>query len=83
MSSAGDSDAEVFVNGVSAGRRHFTLADALSGATLQIAVDAAHLQQNNVVRIVTKGNGPSSYASATATYFSTDKSTPTSKAIWR
>ena len=69
---SGDTDAEVFVNGVSAGHRHITQAEALSGTTLQIAVDAAHLQQNNTVRIVTRGNGRK-YFSATGTYYSTDK----------
>ena len=60
------------MNGQSAGRRHITQAEALSGTTLQVAIDAAHLQQNNTVRITTRGNSRK-YFSAAATYFSTDK----------
>ncbi len=69
---AGDSDAEIFVNGASVARRHFTQAEALSGATLQASVDAAHLQPGNSIRVVTHGAGRK-YFSAAGTYFSTDK----------
>ena len=55
---AGDTDVEVFVNGASAGKRHFSQADAVKGATLSLTLDAAHLQsQQNTIRIVSTGNG--------------------------
>ena len=70
---AGDSDAEIFLNNVSLGKRRFTQTDALSGATLQFAVDASHLQQQNTVHIVTHGAGRR-YFTVAGSYFSTDKS---------
>ncbi len=68
---AGDSDVEVFVNGASAGKRHFSQADAVKGATLSLTLDAAHLQsQQNTIRVVSTGNGRA-YWTTQATYFST------------
>ena len=68
---AGDSDVEVFVNGASAGKRHFSQADAVKGATLSLTVDAAHVQpQQNSVRVVSAGNGRA-YWTTQVTYFST------------
>ncbi len=68
---AGDSEAEVFVNGVSVGRRHFTQADVLNGDSLHIAVEAAHLQpQRNAVRVIFRG--AHGYWSAEGDYYSTD-----------
>ena len=68
---AGDTDVEVFVNGASAGKRHFSQADAVKGATLSLTLDAAHLQsQQNTIRIVSTGSGRA-YWTTQATYFST------------
>jgi len=68
----GESDVEVFINGTSTAKRHFTQADTLSGASLQVTIDSAHLQptQNNI-RIVTHGGRI--YWSTRSKYFSTDK----------
>jgi uncharacterized protein YfaS (alpha-2-macroglobulin family) len=66
------SDVEVFVNGVSVGKRHFTQEDAVSGDSLHITMDAAHLQpQQNQVRVIV--HGPLANWSAQGGYFSTDK----------
>jgi uncharacterized protein YfaS (alpha-2-macroglobulin family) len=67
---AGDTNVEVFVNGASAGSRHFTQADALQGATMNLTLDAPHLQQQNSVRVVATGSGRT-YWSTQAGYFST------------
>jgi hypothetical protein len=68
---AGDTDVEVFVNGASAGKRHFSQADAVKGTTLSLTLDAAHLQsQQNTIRIVSTGSGRA-YWTTQATYFST------------
>ena len=69
-----DFTAEVLVNGVSAGKRHFTAADALSGASLAIDVDAAHLRPGaNEVRVVRLGGNGRLYWSARGRYYSTEK----------
>ena len=39
-----DFDAEVFINGASSAKRHFSSQDALSGATLTLQLDASKLQ---------------------------------------
>jgi uncharacterized protein YfaS (alpha-2-macroglobulin family) len=65
-------DAEVFLNGVSIGKQHFSVADAASGATLKVTLPASQLQQQNSVRIVVQGGGRA-YYSAVGTYYSTDK----------
>ncbi len=68
-----DFDAEVFINGASFAKRHFSSQDALSGATLSLQLDATKLQpQNNSVRIVTSGLGHA-YWSLQGGYFSTAK----------
>ncbi|HEY4355733.1 MAG TPA: MG2 domain-containing protein [Acidobacteriaceae bacterium] len=68
-----DIDAEIFVNGTSVGKRHFTQSDALNGTTLAIQVDASKLQpQGNNIRVVTKGTGRA-YWSVAGNYFSTAK----------
>ena len=65
------SDVEVFINGASAGKRHFTQADAVNGESLHVSVDAAHLQpQQNSVRVTV--HGPLAYWSAQGGYYSTD-----------
>ena len=56
---------QVLVNGRVAGERHFTAADAQSGASLTIDVDAAQLQPGaNSVRIVRRGGSGRAYWSA-------------------
>ncbi len=69
-----DFTAEVLVNGVSAGQRHFTAADTLSGASLSIDVDATHLQagSNNVQVVRSSGTGRI-YWSVRGRFYSTDK----------
>ena len=60
-----DFTADVLVNGHSAGQRHFTPADALSGASLAIDIDAAHLQPgSNSVQIVRRSGSGRIYWSA-------------------
>jgi uncharacterized protein YfaS (alpha-2-macroglobulin family) len=71
-----DSDftAEVLVNGHSAGQRHFTSADALSGASFAVDVDVAHLQPgSNSVQVVRRSGSGRVYWSARGTYYSTEK----------
>jgi len=66
------SDVEVFVNGASAGKRHFTQEDAVNGESLHVALDAGHLQpQQNSVRVTV--HGPLAYWSAQGGYYSTDR----------
>jgi uncharacterized protein YfaS (alpha-2-macroglobulin family) len=70
---AGEGDVEVLVNGTSLGKKHFTQADALGGATLAVSVDAGHLQAlGNEVKVISKGSGRAYYA-VSAKFFSTDK----------
>jgi uncharacterized protein YfaS (alpha-2-macroglobulin family) len=70
-----DFTAEVMVNGHSAGQRHFTSADALSGASLAIDVDAAQLQAGaNNVQVVRRGGSGRMYWSVRGRYYSTAKS---------
>jgi uncharacterized protein YfaS (alpha-2-macroglobulin family) len=68
---ANDTDVEVFVNGASVGKRHFSPADAVKGATLSIPLDATHLQsQQNTIRVASTGSGRA-YWTTQATYYST------------
>jgi uncharacterized protein YfaS (alpha-2-macroglobulin family) len=68
---AGDTDVEVFVNGASVGKRHFSPADAVKGAALSIPLDATHLQsQQNTIRVVSTGSGRA-YWTTQAMYYST------------
>jgi hypothetical protein len=69
-----DFTAEVLVNGRSVGLRHFTAADAMSGASLAVDIDAANLQPggNNVQVARRSGNGRV-YWSARGIYYSTEK----------
>ena len=70
-----DFTADVLVNGHSVGTRHFTAADATSGASLAIDLDAAHLQAgNNSVQVVRRSGSGRVYWSARGTYYSTAKS---------
>jgi uncharacterized protein YfaS (alpha-2-macroglobulin family) len=66
-----DFDAEVRVNGASLAHRHFTPADALAGATLDVAVPAATLAAHNTIDIARTGNGRA-YWTAQGTYFSAE-----------
>ena len=69
-----DTDVEVFLNGSSAAKRHFSRDDTVQGAALALQLDASQLQpQQNTVRIVTHGSGRA-YWSTQAGYFSTAKS---------
>jgi len=71
-----DSDftADVLVNGHSVGQRHFTAADAMSGGSFAIDVDAAHLQPGgNTVQIVRRSGSGRVYWSARGLYYSTEK----------
>lgn len=71
---AGDEDLEVFVNGASAGKKHFAQADVLAGGVLSVKLDAGRLQaQGNTVKVVAHGGGRA-YYSVVGGYFSTDKS---------
>lgn len=68
-----DFDVEVLVNGSSVAKRHFSAADAGSGAGLELDVAAEKLQQiNNGVQIVKHGAGKA-YWGVQGRYFSTAK----------
>ncbi len=69
-----DFDAEVFVNGSSAGRRHFSSADAASGALLDVDIPAGKLApQANTVEVIRQGNGRA-YWTVQGGYSSTEHS---------
>ena len=69
-----DEDLEVFVNGASAGRKHFAQAEVLAGGTLSVKLDANKLQaQGNTVKVVAHGSGRAYYG-VVGDFFSTDKS---------
>jgi uncharacterized protein YfaS (alpha-2-macroglobulin family) len=69
-----DFTAEVMVNGRSAGQRHFTPADAVSGASWTIDAENSTLQPgSNQVEIVRKDGTGRIYWSARGTYYSTSK----------
>ncbi len=67
-----DFDADVRVNGTSLAHRHFTSADALTGATLDVTVPAATLAAHNAVDIVRTGTGRA-YWTAQGTWYSTQQ----------
>jgi uncharacterized protein YfaS (alpha-2-macroglobulin family) len=72
-----DSDfvVQVLVNGRVVGERHFTPADARSGASLTVDVDAGELQPgSNTIQIARHGGSGRVYWSARGQYFSTEKS---------
>jgi len=66
-----DFNVDVRVNGASVGQRHFTPADALAGATLDITIPAGKLASHNTVDIARTGAGRA-YWTAQGTYFSTE-----------
>ena len=66
-------DVDVLLNGGSIGKRHFTAADAVSGADLSIDVAAAQLHPgSNVVAISKHGTGRA-YWSVQGKYYSTEQ----------
>ncbi len=68
-----DFDVDVLVNGASVAKRHFTAADATSGAGLSVDLPAEKLQPaNNSVQIVKQGAGKA-YWAVQGRYFSTEK----------
>ena len=70
-----DFTVEALVNGHSVGQRHFTPADALSGAALTIDLDATKLQPgSNDVQIVRRSGSGRIYWRASGRYYSTDRS---------
>jgi uncharacterized protein YfaS (alpha-2-macroglobulin family) len=72
-----DSDftVNILVNGHVAGQRHFTPADALSGASLTLDIPAAALQPgNNTVQLTRASGGGRIYWSVRGQYYSTEKS---------
>jgi uncharacterized protein YfaS (alpha-2-macroglobulin family) len=69
-----DFTAEILVNGRSVGQRHFTAADAMSGASLAVDIDAANLQPGgNSVQVVRRNGNGRVYWSARGIYYSTEK----------
>ena len=69
-----DFTADVLVDGHSVGQRHFTSADALSGSSLAIDIDSAHLQPGgNSVQVVRSSGSGRVYWSARGGYYSTEK----------
>jgi uncharacterized protein YfaS (alpha-2-macroglobulin family) len=72
-----DSDftAEVVVNGRSVGQRHFTSADAVSGASLTVDLDSSSLQPDSNQIQIKRGSGTGRvYWSIGGRYYTTDKS---------
>jgi uncharacterized protein YfaS (alpha-2-macroglobulin family) len=69
-----DFTADVLINGHSAGQRHFTAADAQSGNSFAIDIDAAHLQAgSNSMQVVRRSGSGRVYWSARGQYYSTEK----------
>jgi hypothetical protein len=69
-----DFTAEILVNGHSAGQRHFTSADAISGESFAVDIDAAHLQPGgNSVQVVRRSGSGRVYWSTRGLYYSTEK----------
>jgi uncharacterized protein YfaS (alpha-2-macroglobulin family) len=68
-----DFDVDVLLNGNSIGKRHFTAADAASGADLSVDVAAGQLQPgNNLVQVTKHGSGRA-YWSVQGKYYSTEQ----------
>jgi uncharacterized protein YfaS (alpha-2-macroglobulin family) len=68
-----DFDVDVLINGASVAKKHFTAADATSGASLTVDVPAEKLQPtDNSVQIVKQGTGKA-YWSVQGRYFSIEK----------
>jgi alpha-2-macroglobulin len=68
-----DFDVEVLLNGSSIGKRHFTAADAASGADLAIDVSAAQLHPGSNAVQITKRGGGRAYWSVQGKYYSTER----------
>jgi uncharacterized protein YfaS (alpha-2-macroglobulin family) len=68
-----DFDVDVLLNGASIGKRHFTPADAVSGADLSLDIAAAQLHPgSNVVQVTKHGSGRA-YWSVQGKYYSTEQ----------
>jgi alpha-2-macroglobulin len=68
-----DFDVDLLLNGTSIARRHFTAADATSGALLTMDVPAAQLHSgSNAVQVVKHGTGRA-YWSVQGKYYSTEQ----------
>jgi alpha-2-macroglobulin len=68
-----DFDVDVLLNGSSIGKRHFTAADAASGADLSLDVAADKLQPgSNVVQVMKHGSGRA-YWTVQGKYYSTEQ----------
>ena len=68
-----DFDVDVLLNGVSIGKRHFSAADAVSGADLSLDVGAGQLHPgSNVVQVTKHGSGRA-YWSVQGKYYSTEQ----------
>jgi uncharacterized protein YfaS (alpha-2-macroglobulin family) len=67
-----DFDVDVLLNGSSVGKRHFTSADATTGANLQIDVSAEKLHSRNTVEVVKQGSGVA-YWTSQGRYYSTER----------
>ena len=68
-----DFDVDVLLNGASIGKRHFTPADAASGADLSVDVAAGQLKPgSNVVQVTKHGSGRA-YWSVQGKYYSTEQ----------
>jgi alpha-2-macroglobulin len=69
-----DFTAQVLVNGRPLGERHFIAADALSGASFAIDIDAAQLQPaENHVQVIRRSGSGRIYWSVRGRYYSTKK----------
>jgi uncharacterized protein YfaS (alpha-2-macroglobulin family) len=69
-----DFNVDVLVNGKTVATRHFTSADAMSGAALTVNVDAPNLQSaGNTVQIIRRSGSGRIYWAARGNYYSTEK----------
>ena len=68
-----DFDVDVLLNGASIGKRHFTAADAASGADLTVDVAAAQLHPGGNAVQVTKHGAGRAYWSVQGKYYSTEQ----------
>jgi uncharacterized protein YfaS (alpha-2-macroglobulin family) len=67
-----DFDVDVLVNGASVAKRHFSAADAMTSADMEVDLPAENLQGNSNVQIVKHGQGKA-YWAVQGKYFSTEK----------
>lgn len=70
-----DFTVDILVNGLVAGQKHFTSADAMGGNSLSVQVDASRLNAGaNTVQVVRRGGSGRMYWSVRGAYFSTQRS---------